>query len=205
MKTPLAVASVALLLLLGAAPVQAFEESEASSLDARIVAVWHTPAVPEPGTQWQGFIQFTPGHNVTAVRYQICDVGNACFAPPTPATRLNETTWTFDTDNYRDPTFDRPILWGDASYSGGAPWRVGTQYFLTQSDGNMTVVPHGEDFASDVCKDRYRACAETHYIAWEMPAGRVGASEGAPGLGLVGILVAVAVVGAAVRKRRGPD
>ncbi len=193
-----------LLGLLLAAPltVQGYEESEAPQLDPRIAEVWHDPPIPAPGTQWNGYIRFVEGHNITAVSYQICDVGNACFAPPTPAKQDSENMWSFYTDDYRDPTFDRPILWGDASYSGGEPWRIGTQFYLTHGDGNLTVVPDGVQLATEECKGRYRECAETHYFAWDMPAGNVGSQDqGAPGIGLIALLALLGLAAYPLRNR----
>ena len=100
---------VAALLLL-AVPVAAYEEAEAPSVDARIALVGHAPETVTPGTQWEGTIQFVPGHNVTAVRYQICKVGLSCFAGPTLAEQVNATTWRFDTNDYT--VLGRLIDWG---------------------------------------------------------------------------------------------
>lgn len=193
-----------LLLVLAVAPAAAYDESEAPTLDPQVVRVWHEPMVPAPGEQWQGWISFVPGHNVTEVLYQVCDVGRACIAPPTPAQRLNETTWTYHTADYTDPVNGRPVPWGDASQTDGRDWRVGTQFFLTRADGSSGKLPHGLDLTSAECKGRYKECSETHYLAWDMPAGRVGAAgEGAPAPGVSVLVVALAAAAVAVRARTG--
>lgn len=193
-----------LFLLLFIAPAAAHDESEAPALDPQVARVWHEPAVPAPGEQWRGWIRFVPGHNVTEVLYQVCDVGRACIAPPTAATRLNETTWTYHTADYTDPVTGTPVPWGDASQTGGRDWRVGTQFFLTRADGNQSRLPHGLDLTSEECRGRYVECSETHYLAWDMPAGRVGgAREGAPGPDVAVLVAALAAVAVTRRARTG--
>lgn len=188
-------------LLLVAGPAAAYDESEASELDSQVVRVWHEPAVPAPGEQWQGWIQFTPEHNVTKVLYQVCNVGVACIAPPTPAMRLNHTTWTYHTADYTDAQ-GNPAPWGDETLSNGEDWRVGTQFYLTRDDGLRQALPEGIDFSDPACKDRYQECSETHYLAWDMPAGPVGnAGQGAPGLGSIAVLVGLLAVSYPMRNR----
>ena len=169
----------------------AVDEADAASADERIAAVWHEPAVPEPGQQWQGYIRFEPGHNITTVRYQICNVGSACFAPPTPAMRVDDDTWRFDTFDYR--INGQTVAWGDARDFDGQDWRVGTQYFIVtegQEDTpeNWQELPHGIDLADPSCKGRIKECSETHYFAWDLPAGALAGDEQAPGPGLVALM-----------------
>lgn len=188
-----------LLLLLSS--VAAYDEAEAPQVDARVERVWHAPDVPAPGEQWRGWIRFVPGHNVTEVRYQVCDVGRACVAPPTPAVRLDNETWTYHTSDYTDPLSGTPVPWGDASQTSGKPWRVGTQFFLDHADGSTAKLPHGLDLAGPECKGRYRECSETHYFAWDMPAGPVGAAgNGAPGPAVAVLLTVLACL-VALRRR----
>lgn len=176
---------VAALLLL-AVPVAAYEEAEAPSVDARIALVGHAPETVTPGTQWEGTIQFVPGHNVTAVRYQICKVGLSCFAGPTLAEQVNATTWRFDTNDYT--VLGRLIDWGINEPGESGDWRVGVQYVLyTQGDDiddpfGGELVPHGVDVTSPECDAMgWQACAETHYFAFDMPARQApGADAPAP-------------------------
>src|SRR5688500_3176952 len=81
------VSSVALAVLLATPSAVAYDETEAPSLRADVLFVWHEPETPRPHTQWRGFIQMHPASNVTEAHYQVCRVGQACFAPPTLADR----------------------------------------------------------------------------------------------------------------------
>lgn len=198
MKATAALPPALLLAVLLVLPATAYDESEAPAVDPRIERVWHEPAVPAPGQQWQGWIAFVPGHDVTEVLYQVCNVGVACIAPPTPAVRLNDTTWTYDTADYTDPQ-GNPVPWGDDTLDGGRDWRVGTQFFLRTADNDtLQAVPHGENLSSPACEGRYRECSETHYFAWDMPAGPVGAGRDAPAPLLAPALLLVAL---ALRRR----
>ena len=192
------------LVLLLAAPVHAYEESQGAEVDARIASVSHTPAHVEPGTQWQGEIQFVPGHNITAVRYQICKVGLSCFAGPTLANQVDETTWRFDTTDYT--VLGRLIDWGINDEPGQGDWRVGVQYVLyTDGDDSSDpfggqLVPHGVDVTSDACDAMgWQACAETHYFAFNME-GRDPPTADAPGLAVPA--VALLLLAVAMRSRK---
>lgn len=190
-----------LALLIVAVPhAAAVEEADAKSVDPMIAEVGHTPDEPQPGTQWEGFIRFEPGHNVTAVHYQACKVGDSCFFPPTPAQRRDNDTWAFNTSDYGPP--GQQVAWG-VYYSGEEPhdtWRVGVQYLVFR-DGedevyeNAELLPEGVDTASQECADLGGVgCSETHYFAFDMPARAAGDREAAPGLAAVLVLLAVAIV-----------
>lgn len=177
-------ASILAALLLLAPLAEAYPESDAARVrfiesgKDDVLRVWHEPEVVEPGTQWNGFIQFKPGHAIEGVQYQICDVGRVCFAPPHDATRLNDTTWTFDTNDYRQQ--GRPIR-----YEAG--WRLGVAYILEERLANGTLtystLPEGLENPNDL---------EYHYLAFDMPPPR--RDTPAPGLlAVLGVLsVAVA-------------
>ncbi len=203
--TPRVLLPLAALLVL-ANPVAAYEESDAPLLDPQVVRVWHSPDQPEPGAQWTGGIEFVPGHNVTEVRFQVCNVGEFCVAPPTLAQRLGDNEWTYDTNDYRDP-LGNPVPWGDEDATDGADWRVGTQFFLTHADGNHTELPHGLDLTSEECEGRYRECSETHYFAWDLPAGPVASAgetdRGAPGPAPLLVLGLLLLAAYPLRNRQG--
>ncbi len=184
-----ALAATVVILLL-AVPAAAYDEAEAAQVRLAetgrddVVAVWHEPAIVQPGTQWHGFIRFAPEANVTLVLFQLCRVGYNCFAPPTPAQRLDDATWGFDTQDYIPPGSDRPIDWK-------AGWRVGVQFVLNQStpDGPMqTVFPNATEDPGDI---------ENHYISFNMPAPKKTTPSPGPG---VFVLVLAA---ATLLRRRG--
>lgn len=166
---------------------QAYPESEAPRVRMLergmddVVAVWHEPEIVQPGTQWNGFIQFREGHGITEVTFQICDVGRVCFAPPVQVERINETTWMFDTNAYQKQ--GEPI-----NYQSG--WRLGTQFVLTERMPNGTVetykFPQGIENPDDL---------EYHYFAFDMPAE----AKGTPAPGILGIMTLMTAV--ALRRR----
>lgn len=183
-----ALLATALALVL-AAPAAAYDETDAARArvaetgESDVVAVWHEPAVVQPSTQWHGFIQFAPGANVTAVRYQICHVGYSCFAPPTPAQRVNATTWTFDTNHYLAAGSNRPVDWQ-------AGWRVGMKFILDQS------TPHGALETAFPNGTANPDSLEFHYLAFNMPPAAKNSPAVAPALA-IGILL----LAAALRRR----
>ncbi len=195
--------AVALALALAAAPGAAVPESDAAQTRlaesglADVARVWHEPEPVEPLTQWQGHIQFRADHNVSDVLYQICRVGTYCFAPPTPAERVNDTFWRFNTSDYVQPGSGKPV-----QYEAG--WRVGYQFLLVEGD-NTTLFPHGIEPSDPSCQgeDAWMVCAETHYFAFTV-AGTPG-DRGAPGPGPLMALscLALAALSLAARGRAG--
>lgn len=185
MRVPAALALLALVALLP--PAAAHAESEAPELRDDVAATWHEPASPPPHTQWHAFLELRPDANVTAVHYQVCRVGQACFAPPTPAGRLANGTFSLDTAGYL--ANGRPV-----DYQAG--WRLGVKWFL---DGQE--FPAGPDLSSPECAgDAAMACSERHYFVFTMGGdGRKPAAS--PGLPLVVGLLAVA---ACWTRRHGP-
>lgn len=186
---------VALLLATAAAvgpAASAHPESAAPSLRPDVVAAWHEPAAVEPHTQWHGYLRLEPSTNVTAAAYQICRVGQTCFAPPAPAHRLENGTWAFDTADYL--ANGRPVDYG-------AGWRLGVKWWLTEArpEGNATVeFPQGPDVTSDACSgDAALGCAESHYLAFEVAAAGKGAPAPAAGWAALGL----AALAAAARRR----
>lgn len=176
---PVAVQRSALFLLAAlvvAAPTAlAHDEADAPMLREDVEAVWHEPEVPQPGTQWEGFIRFEEGHNVTGVAYQICrvDASAYCFAPPTPARPVDGRTWTFNTSDYK--ANDRPVQWG---IEDGTPWRVGMKFILDHTDDTNGAFPHGVDFSDPECEELgFQACNETHYLAFDMPGAKPAGND----------------------------
>ena len=195
MRRPLALApSLALALALAAALAPSaggHPESAAPSLRPDVLAAWHDPPAVEARTQWHGYLQLAPHSNVTAAAYQICRVGLACFAPPTPAQDMGNGTWGFDTTDYT--VNGRPVEYG-------AGWRLGVKWWLTEAraDGNVTVqFPQGPDPLSPQCDgDAALACAEEHYLAFDVAR----APKGSPAPALA--LMACALLAVALARRR---
>lgn len=185
-------AAAVLLLLVALVPLAAAHaESEAPSMRPDVARVWHEPETPAPHTQWDGFLQLRSGSNVTAANYQVCRVGQACFAPPTLAEGPTNGTFRFDTSGYRAN--------GQAiDYQAG--WRLGVKWFLYEMSGNGTNMtsrtvefPSGPDLSSPECAgDAAMACSEQHYFVFTMGAP---AAKPSPGMGLAalcGLLAAAA-------------
>ncbi len=169
----------------------AYPESEASSLHPDVEAVGHDPAVPQPGEQWTGFLRLAPGHNVTEARFQICEVGIACFGPPTPMTLdADNRTYRFDTNDYVDAVSKRPVAWG---IDDGAPWNVGYRFLLVE-DGNLTQLPHGLDCLAEENADMdWNICDATHYFVFTMP-GATSQDQDVPAPGIITLLAALALI-----------
>lgn len=172
-------AASALLAVLFMPGVQAIEEADASTVwlaqegTNGVVAAGHLPTTVSEGEQFQGFIHFTAEVNATDVRYQICRVGEACFAPPTPATKMGDGNWTFDTNDYRDPVFGEPV-----HYKAG--WRVGVQYLLNV-DGHNVTFPEGLSHEHPLAREDPVAWAETHYLAFNVASDAPTAPVPGPG------------------------
>lgn len=192
-----------LALLLAAAGAAAHPESAAPSLREDVVRAGHEPAVVEPHTQWRGFLELDGSTNVTAAYYQVCRVGQACFAPPTPATMAEadpgkpvaeqRVRFSFDTAEYL--ANGRPV-----DYEAG--WRIGVTWILEERLANGTTqlarFPMGPDVLSPECQgDAALPCAEAHYLAFDIPAGERGSPS--PSLALVGL----GLLATAFQARRG--
>jgi hypothetical protein len=146
----------------------------------------------QPHTQWHGFLALRPGHAVVSAQYQLCRVGQACFAPPAPAARAGNDTFTFDTADYR--AGGQPV-----DYQAG--WRIGVQWILTERAANGTLVqtsfPQGPGPADPACAGDQAAvaCQERHYLAFEMPP----AAKAAPAPAAAVTLLLLLALGAARR------
>jgi hypothetical protein len=168
---------LAAFLAVAAAPgASGHDEAQAPALDPRIAMTWHEPASVPPGTQWEGFLRLAPGHNVTAAYYQVCRVGQTCFAPPTPAEAVGNDTFAFDTTDYT--VGGEPV-----EYQAG--WRLGVKWCLQAAQdeaGDCTWVPAQDSPAP-----------EDHYFVFQVQ-GQPGNSAAAPSLPLLGLmLLALAV------------
>ena len=177
-----------------AMPASAHAEAEAPLLRDDVVAAGHEPAVVEPHTQWTGFLELSSSTNVTAAFYQVCRVGQSCFAPPTPAEKVGPR-FRFDTSEYL--ANGRPV-----DYEAG--WRLGVTWLLEERLENGTTrsvrFPIGPDMLSAGCQgDAALACSEAHYLAFDVAEDERGAPAVGAGLAFVALLAAVAV--AAVRRR----
>lgn len=177
-----------------ATAASAYAESEAPSLRADVVRAGHEPAPLPPHVQWTGFLELAESSNVTAAWYQVCRVGDACFAPPTPAMREG-SRFSFNTSGYL--ANGRPV-----DYEPG--WRLGVTWLLeetTPDGGNRTVrFPEGPDLASEECfGDAALGCSELHYLVFEVAGDGQGRGASAPPA--VGMAVALALA-AAIRRLR---
>jgi hypothetical protein len=177
-------AAVALAALQAVPSAAAYDESEAPSLRPDVLRVWHEPEAPQPHTQWRGFLQMRPSSNVTEAHYQVCRVGQACFAPPTPAGRLDDGTFAFDTSGYL--ANGRPV-----DYQAG--WRLGVKWFLTEPNATAEF-PKGPDLASPECAgDAAMRCSESHYFVFTM-GGEAGRPAPGPGLAALALVPAAALL-----------
>jgi hypothetical protein len=190
------VKAVALLLLLALAPVAAaYDEQDAGLLRPDVARAGHTPETVQPHTQWHGFLVLRPGHAVVSAQYQICRVGQACFAPPAPAAREGNDTFTFSTAAYL--ANGKPV-----DYQAG--WRIGVQWILTERNATggtrQAAFPEGPGPTDPACAGDQQAlaCQERHYLAFEMPPAPKAAP--APALPLLALLLLG--LGAVGRSRR---
>jgi len=177
-----------------AAPAGAYPESAAPSLRPDVLRAGHAPEVVAPHTQWQGFLELRPDSNVTAAFYQVCRVGQACFAPPAPATDVGDRSFRFDTSQYL--ANGRPV-----DYQPG--WRLGVTWLLEERLPNGTTqttrFPVGPDVLAPDCQgEAALACAEAHYLAFDLPAD----DRPSPSLPLPTVLLALALVAVACASRR---
>ena len=191
-------AAAALAALLLATPALAHPESAAPSLRPDVVRAGHLPETVQPHTQWEGFLELEPGTNVTAAYYQVCRVGEACFAPPTEAMETDAygegRGFRFDTSTYL--ANGQPV-----DYEAG--WRIGVTWVLEERLANGTTqmvrFPAGPDVLSPECQgEAALACAEAHYLAFDIPGGE----RGSPSASLLPVLAALAFAAVAGRPRR---
>ncbi|MFA5943407.1 MAG: hypothetical protein WC876_02960 [Candidatus Thermoplasmatota archaeon] len=167
-------------------PATAHPESAAPQLRADVLGAGHDPVVVAAHTQWQGFLALAPGSNVTAAFYQVCRVGQACFAPPAPAEKTGDT-FRFDTSAYL--ANGRPV-----DYEPG--WRLGVTWLLEERLPNGTTqtvrFPVGPDVLAPECQgEAALACAEAHYLAFDI-AAEPRESPGLPGAMLLLVVAALA-------------
>ncbi|MGB1586603.1 MAG: hypothetical protein ACPHID_06125 [Thermoplasmatota archaeon] len=183
--------ALALLMLL-AVPVQAVSEADAPSVDPRIAAVGHEPAMPQPGEQWDGYIQFHEGHNVTDVIIKVCRVAVFCNIFGPEADQVDANTWRFNTAG---KTFGGgSVEWGINDDPGDdSDWLIGVQYYIftTDMEVNLTdglsgdeleqahALPTGQECGPELDRDAWAACEEGHYFTFLME-GRPRATAEAP-------------------------
>ena len=178
----------ALLVVCMAAAASAHPESAAPSLHPAVALAWHEPEVVEPGTQWSGFLQLRPGHDVGKAWYQVCDAGDGvCFAPLHAAQAIANDTYRFDTVDYL--ANGRPVDWQPG-------WRVGVRWFLADTDApdsNGTWVPMAPADPNDA------VAIEDLYLTFDIPSGK---DRGAPGVSIG--LLAICMLGATTLAARAP-
>lgn len=165
-----------------AASAAAYPESQAPELHPAIAQAWHEPDVVRGGQQWMGYLRLHDGHNITAATYQVCNAGDGvCFAPPTAATFLDDTTLRFDTTDYL--ANGQPVHWK-------AGWTVGVKWCLQEADADhCTPVPPAST-APDIAD---------HYLTFEIASD----PKEAPAFGFAGLAaLAVMLAATAVLRRR---
>ena len=177
-------------------PAMAHPESDAPLLRADVVGAGHEPAVVAAHTQWQGFLELSPDSNVTSAFYQVCIVGQACFAPPAPAER-DGNSFRFNTSTYL--ANGKPVDYQPS-------WHLGVTWLLEERLANGTTqtvrFPVGPDVLSAECQgEAALACAEAHYLTFDI-AGKPRESPGLPALGLLVLPLALAAI--LGRRRRQP-
>lgn len=178
--------------LLVVAPAAAIPEVDAQATwlmqNSRpgVITAGHEPPTIPPGTQWSGYITLADNVTFKTVRFQICRVGQVCFAPPTLARQIDERTWGFNTTDYRAPGSGDLIRWE-------AGWHLGVRYVIEDQLDNgtlrTTVFPTSDDLTT--------AGAESHYLTLDI-AGQP--EKPAPGVQLALLLVALTVA-ATIRRR----
>jgi hypothetical protein len=179
----------------------AYDEQDAGLLPPHyVLSARHEPTLVPAHSQWHGVLVLRPGHPVVAAQYQVCRVGNACFAPPAPAQRSGADTFRFDTANYTA---------GGHAIDYQAGWRIGVQWLLTEKTANATRVvafPLGPEAGDPACAGdgAALACQERHYLAFDMePAPRAVPALGAPALLGVALLAGLAGVARRESRRHG--
>lgn len=198
-----------LLLLLLLPTVGAVDEADAPSVDPRIAEVGHEPEEVQPGQQWDGFIRFHPGHNVTDVAIKVCRVAVFCNIYGPLADRVDDNTWRFNTEG--KVIGGGSVEWGiNDAPDDDSSWRVGVQYLLLTEemeydlsdglDGDELAlaqpVPHAETCDVDAGREAWEACEESHYFAFTMP-GRPVQEEQSPAP-----LLILPLLGALLLRRR---
>lgn len=145
-----------------------------------VIGAGHEPRTIPPGTQWSGYITLAENVTFETVRFQICRVGQVCFAPPTPARQIDERTWGFNTTDYRAPGSGVLIQWE-------AGWHLGVRYVIEDQLDNgtlrTTIFPASDDLTT--------AGAESHYLTLYI-AGQV--AKPAPSIPLALLLIALTIV-----------
>lgn len=144
-------------------------------------------------------ITFADDFEVERVSYQICEVGNACFAIGVPLDQDPDDpqTWHMSTRKLteKSPLFDSPPRFEEGQ-------RIGVQFFVyppgTQEQ-NQTLFPEGLPDDDPSFRDDFVAWSETHYFATTF----VAEPEGIPIVGSALVMaLAVAVLLVAGRMRR---
>jgi hypothetical protein len=162
----------------------ALTEDQAPMIDDRVVRAWHEPAIVQPGTQWQGFLQLREDSNVTAASYQVCNVADGvCFAPPQPAQAVAAGTFGFDTSNYT--ANGQPIR-----YEAG--WRLGVKWYLQLADGTTDCLP------APCPNGTAGGSLDDHYLTFDLPRAP---AHGAPGLPLAALMALILLAASARRPK----
>lgn len=192
----------ALLLLMPTVPAEEPEEAPAlwTELygDDGVVGLRLGEGGVAEGEPIQGALTFRDGYGVEDVRYQICRIGESCFAIGVP-THNESGTWTFD-------TADIPAAIGRSApttYEAGQ--RIGVQFFVcTAADPpcpenplEWRFFPVGEEGCVEKeTTEAFRACEETHYFGVTIEESRR-----TPGPGLLGLVAGLAAVALLARRR----
>lgn len=185
---------LALLLLIPAAA--AHDPSDAAAVwSAEIgdgtATISVSPAAPKAGEQFVALLELETDLDIASVTYQMCDVGQTCFAIGYPVPQQADGSYLLAT---ADEWMHSEFMADGELRTFAAGERIGWQYFIELADDNGTVLtfPHGEEcdvFAPD---DEWLACQESHYFAVDIED-----SKSTP----VGLLLAPAALLIAGRRR----
>ncbi|MFO1532122.1 MAG: hypothetical protein ABR562_00245 [Thermoplasmatota archaeon] len=155
----------------------AHDESQAGSLDARVLRAWHEPDGIAGSDTWRASIQLAPGSNVTSALFQVCLVGQACFAPPAPADAAGNRTFTFTSDH-------AGAAGGPVRLSSDSSHHVGVKWYLQASDGSLAEFPPDPSALPECADAASLQCQEDHYLTfWTLH--RDTPAPAAPLLGLL--------------------
>lgn len=185
-------AFLALLLLVPAAA--AHDPSDAAAVWTREIGdgtatITVAPEAPQAGDQFVAILELETNLDIVDVTYQMCDVGQTCFAIGYPVPQQADGTYRLAT---ADEWMHSEFMADGEQRTFSAGERIGWQYFIELANETVLTFPHGEEcdvFAPD---DEWLACQESHYFAVD-----IAESKSTP----AGLLLAPAALLIAVRRR----
>lgn len=209
---PAALVGLAVLAALVLVPAASAEEPEdAPALwtelygDEGVESLVFTPRTIGAGEHFETVLSFTEEVNVSDVKYQICYIGQGCFAIGVPTTEVEPGTWRIDTRDINEHTgYEKDINFQRQPVHDPQPTRIGIQFFVCTTDDvpcpdnplEWRPFPVGESgCAQQPSPEAFRACEETHYFGITIEESRA-----VPGPGLPVALAVIALGALAVRR-----